>query len=86
MWGAVTADQGDCYDSTRLFALTCLVGDHAYEIRVDLEGSANAEGACCFSTIGISTVDTVAGVLVGTPQYMSPDQLRGEAASAARDI
>jgi eukaryotic-like serine/threonine-protein kinase len=33
-----------------------------------------------------ATVDTVAGVLVGTPQYMSPDQLNGEAASAAWDI
>jgi eukaryotic-like serine/threonine-protein kinase len=33
-----------------------------------------------------TTVDTVSGVLVGTPQYMSPDQLNGEAASAAWDI
>ena len=33
-----------------------------------------------------ATIDTVAGVLVGTPQYMSPDQLSGEAASAAWDI
>ena len=33
-----------------------------------------------------ATVDTVSGVLVGTPQYMSPDQLNGDAASAAWDI
>jgi serine/threonine-protein kinase len=33
-----------------------------------------------------ATVETVAGVLMGTPQYMSPDQLSGEAASAAWDI
>jgi hypothetical protein len=33
-----------------------------------------------------ATVETVAGVLMGTPQYMSPDQLTGEAASAAWDI
>lgn len=33
-----------------------------------------------------ATVDTAPGVLVGTPQYMSPDQLNGEVASAAWDI
>lgn len=33
-----------------------------------------------------ATVETVAGVLMGTPQYMSPDQLNGEAASPAWDI
>jgi tRNA A-37 threonylcarbamoyl transferase component Bud32 len=33
-----------------------------------------------------ATVDTVPGVLMGTPQYMSPDQLNGEVASAAWDI
>jgi tRNA A-37 threonylcarbamoyl transferase component Bud32 len=33
-----------------------------------------------------ATVDTLPGVLMGTPQYMSPDQLTGEAASAAWDI
>jgi len=33
-----------------------------------------------------ATMDTVAGVLMGTPQYMSPDQLNGEAASPAWDI
>lgn len=33
-----------------------------------------------------ATMDTVAGVLMGTPQYMSPDQLSGEAASPAWDI
>jgi serine/threonine protein kinase len=33
-----------------------------------------------------ATIDTVQGVLMGTPQYMSPDQLNGEAASAAWDI
>jgi tRNA A-37 threonylcarbamoyl transferase component Bud32 len=33
-----------------------------------------------------ATVETVAGVLMGTPQYMSPDQLTGEVASAAWDI
>jgi eukaryotic-like serine/threonine-protein kinase len=31
-------------------------------------------------------VDTASGILLGTPQYMSPDQLNGEAASAAWDI
>ncbi len=33
-----------------------------------------------------ATVDTLPGVLMGTPQYMSPDQLNGEIASAAWDI
>ncbi len=33
-----------------------------------------------------ATVDTLPGVLMGTPQYMSPDQLSGEVASAAWDI
>jgi hypothetical protein len=33
-----------------------------------------------------ATVGTVPGVLMGTPQYMSPDQLKGEVASAAWDI
>jgi len=33
-----------------------------------------------------ATVDTVPGVLMGTPQYMSPDQLKGDVASAAWDI
>jgi eukaryotic-like serine/threonine-protein kinase len=37
-------------------------------------------------TDSAATVDTVQGVLMGTPQYMSPDQLNGEAASAAWDI
>ena len=32
-----------------------------------------------------ATVDTVSGVLLGTPQYMSPNQLNGEVASAAWD-
>jgi tRNA A-37 threonylcarbamoyl transferase component Bud32 len=32
------------------------------------------------------TVDTVQGVLLGTPQYMSPDQLNGGAASPAWDL
>jgi eukaryotic-like serine/threonine-protein kinase len=34
----------------------------------------------------VATVDTLPGVLMGTPQYMSPDQLNGEVASAAWDI
>jgi eukaryotic-like serine/threonine-protein kinase len=33
-----------------------------------------------------ATADTVSGVLVGTPQYMSPGQLSGEVASPAWDI
>jgi serine/threonine protein kinase len=33
-----------------------------------------------------ATVDTVPGVLMGTPQYMSPDQLNGDVASPAWDI
>jgi tRNA A-37 threonylcarbamoyl transferase component Bud32 len=33
-----------------------------------------------------ATIDTLPGVLMGTPQYMSPDQLSGEAASAAWDV
>jgi eukaryotic-like serine/threonine-protein kinase len=33
-----------------------------------------------------ATVDTLPGILMGTPQYMSPDQLSGEVASAAWDI
>ncbi len=33
-----------------------------------------------------ATIDTLPGVLMGTPQYMSPDQLNGEVASAAWDI
>ncbi len=33
-----------------------------------------------------ATVDTAPGVMMGTPQYMSPDQLNGDAASAAWDI
>ena len=33
-----------------------------------------------------ATVDTLPGVLMGTPQYMSPDQLSGEPASAAWDV
>jgi tRNA A-37 threonylcarbamoyl transferase component Bud32 len=33
-----------------------------------------------------ATIDTVQGVLMGTPQYMSPDQLNGKVASAAWDI
>jgi len=33
-----------------------------------------------------ATVDTVPGVLMGTPQYMSPDQLKGDVAAAAWDI
>ena len=32
------------------------------------------------------TLDTVPGVLMATPQYMSPDQLNGAAASAAWDL
>ena len=32
------------------------------------------------------TIDTVSGVLLGTPQYMSPDQLNGEAVSPAWDL
>ncbi len=38
------------------------------------------------SDAAAATVDTVPGVLMGTPQYMSPDQLNGEAASAAWDL
>lgn len=38
------------------------------------------------TNIAAATVDTVSGLLVGTPQYMSPDQLNGEVASAAWDI
>jgi tRNA A-37 threonylcarbamoyl transferase component Bud32 len=34
----------------------------------------------------MATVDTLPGVLMGTPQYMSPDQLNGGAASPAWDI
>jgi len=37
-------------------------------------------------TNSAATVDTVSGVLVGTPQYMSPDQLNGEPASPAWDM
>jgi serine/threonine-protein kinase len=33
-----------------------------------------------------ATVDTLPGILMGTPQYMSPDQLSGEVASPAWDI
>jgi len=33
-----------------------------------------------------ATVDTVPGILMGTPQYMSPDQLNGEVASPVWDI
>jgi len=33
-----------------------------------------------------ATIDTLPDVLMGTPQYMSPDQLSGEVASAAWDI
>src|SRR5215472_8698193 len=33
-----------------------------------------------------ATVDTVSGVLLGTPRYMSPDQLKGEAVSPAWDL
>jgi tRNA A-37 threonylcarbamoyl transferase component Bud32 len=33
-----------------------------------------------------ATIDTVQGILMGTPQYMSPDQLNGGVASAAWDI
>jgi serine/threonine-protein kinase len=38
------------------------------------------------SNASAATMDTVAGVLMGTPQYMSPDQLSGDAASPAWDI
>ena len=38
------------------------------------------------SNAAAATANTMSGVLVGTPQYMSPDQLKGEVASPAWDL
>lgn len=38
------------------------------------------------SNVDGATVDTVSGVLLGTPQYMSPNQLNGEVVSSAWDL